>query len=104
MGRNAQVQGRSLEHRGHEAVDRFDLEIGVAAEELFQNPASRPGQGLRVAGDDLPNVPCFFFVPKLQRLEPVEDLGPHLPRGVAGEGDGQNVAQVVRRLLPDLFG
>ena len=59
----------------------------------------RPGAALLLpARCDQADLPDPLGISEAQRLQPQEHVLPHLPGGVVGEGDGEDVAQVVPRV------
>ena len=89
----AQVDGRGAEDHGREAVDRLHLEIGVAGEDLLHGRLGPAGELLfrhAVIPEELVRHPPLA---RESLLEPGQDPFFHLPGGVPGEGDGQDVGQ-----------
>ena len=92
-----EVHGRGLEDGGHEAVDGLDLEIGVFVEDPVDGFPGPAGEPVGVERYDRKHLGRLPRVAEMARLEPVQDAGLHLPGGIPGEGDGQDVRQVVPR-------
>jgi hypothetical protein len=92
--REAEIEGRCPEDRGHEAVDRLHLEVGVAGQDALEDRLGAAGEIGGVEGDDVQDLAASLGVAEAAELEPGQDAGLHLPGRVPGEGHGQDVAEV----------